>query len=156
MTTFNYEMVKEFLSKYKSAQDVFAGLARRERDKKRISLVNLAEFLRANRVRITINDVIDVFSELERMGLGAIKSSKDGRPVYWEWYVSMKQMLSAVGVRAPETKPVTSKPEPKPRLATVAIYSIHDKEIKIQMPAGLTRDEASKVADFIRNLPIAG
>ncbi len=140
MTQLNEGRLIEIAQKTPTAEEFFTYAAGRERNARDgiTKLTQIREQMRIEGYHPVPQDLLSMFRELERAGVG--KLEKD----YFKWAVPIKTVGSTV-----TAKPAAKVATPSIPLArkNLVIYFDKSREINLQFTANLTKEEIAFVAE---------
>ncbi len=104
----------------------------------------------AGQVHIPISQVRRVFEQLQAQGLGSIiKSSNPKDPDRFKWGFSLKALSDAVKSDIPMAAPADNLG------GTITVtYPIRGRIIHLNVPKSMSKEEADRLADFIRQFGV--
>lgn len=131
--------------------------AQRERERAETSVERTQAILTANGHEVSRGDIVDLYQELEKLNFGKFIIGRRGRSSRFAWTVSIVSVGKAA---AGEPQVIAAAAEPGVAAAEVSETLAHtyhlrrDTPVTIELPTDLTRQEAERLAAFIKTLPM--
>lgn len=170
----NVSMLKKITEEDKAANVVFKSFLDRKRDRRTTDLRQYHGRLAKAGVTLNMHEVVGVFKKLEDAGAGSLILSRGGKPLRFRWDYSLKSIgkvatgtqgnnvirlvtgvkgrRKRVDVQPKAPTPITEKVPSK----IVAIFSLRNgQKIQLTLPGDFNKEDAEKLADFIKDLPDA-
>lgn len=103
-------------------------------------------------------DLVAVFRQLETAGCGAFKAGRKGWPSRFEWAVGLVSVGRAAAGETDQVEEIPDDEKTEEDGATTVRHSFRLRaglHIHFDLPADLNVAEASRLADFIKTLPLS-
>lgn len=147
--------LRDFYQQDRAARPILDHFASRERNWTNSTVDRLQTNLAG---AVSRGEVIAVFRRLEELGCGSFKAGRKGWSSRFEWAFGMVDVgRAAAGEGAePETLSADEKSTEEEESAGVVDHRFQlrrELAIVISLPEDLTKNEASRLADFVRTLP---
>jgi len=131
--------------------------ARRHRNQTETKVDRILSIFWSQGHDISRGQVIDAFRQLEDAGLGQFAAGRHGWPSRFVWSVGM---VSAGRAAAGEPQEIEQIPEEQVEqhlgvdMLSHTFYLRADTPVTFELPVDLTKQEAERIAAFIKTLPI--
>jgi hypothetical protein len=153
----DFKRLRQLYASNPAARHVLDHFASRERNWRSTTVDRIHTNVLAEGADVSRADIIAVFRELEAAGCGSFKAGRKGWVSRFEWAVSF---VSVGRAAAGETEQIEQIPEDERTEEDGAALVRHqfrlraDASVSFDLPANLSSAEASRLADFIKTLPI--
>jgi hypothetical protein len=132
-------------------------IAQRQRNQGETKVERVQHLLLCDGKDVSRGDIIEAFRSLEKLGVGQFVTGRRGWSSRFVWSVGMVSVgRAAAGERSDvEQIPEETGHEEENDSTLSHTYNLRaDVAVTIDLPTDLTRNEAERLASFIRTLPI--
>lgn len=134
--------------------DVFAGY---QRNRRTIKVDNLLWKLRQQSADVSRAEVVKVFKELEDSGFGKYMPGRWEHPSRFEWNANLIEVGKAASgdedVIEPLEAAALGDSSDEPDMVEHLFRLRPDLQVLLELPENLTRNEAARLAEFVKSLP---
>lgn len=153
----NQELISKSARENETSRHIFEELGNRQRDRGMVDLRRLRIRISHKGFKVVTQDYARLFKQLEKAGAGKMIMSKMGNPQRFEFFYSMKEVVTKDLTAL--TEPIPYQPKghvaytnTTPTGKLVAAFPIRGNPMSFELPIDLSRSEAESLADFIRRL----
>ncbi len=151
-------LLKELYRRNPTARLMLEDFARRGRNRAQTTVDSLVFRLTMENPRVNRSDILGVFHELEKIGCGNFIVGRKGHPSRFQWAVGLSSVgKTAIGEEV-ALEPVSE--EERGRIVREAELETYvfplrlNLKVKVDLPIDLSSAEASRLAEFIKTLPL--
>lgn len=145
----------------RSAKAAFDHFAQRQNNSAQTTIDRLQAALRGSGQDVSRRDIVDLFKALDEAGCGDFKIGRRGKPSRFEWSVGLTDVGRSAAGEQIKVEAITQADQSdldddvdSEELVEHRYRLRADLELCIPLPSDLTPSEASRVADFVRTLPL--
>lgn len=151
------QKLKDLYNTHNAARMILDHAARRHRNQAETKVDRILSILWSEGHDISRGQVIDAFKRLEELGAGQFVAGRRGWPSRFVWSVGMVSVGKAAAGEAQEIEQLAeeqAEDEPGGDLLAHTFHLRADLQVALELPPDLTRNEADRLAAFIKTLPI--
>ncbi len=149
----NIEGLKELYGSNKSARAFLDHCAKRTNNQTETKVDRILAILQNEEQDLTRGDIIDLFRKLTELKCGTFVTGRRGWPSRFVWSASMINAGRAATGEAPQIEAGEAE-EVSEAMLTHSFHLRPETKVDFNLPADLTKNEAERLAGFIKTLPI--
>lgn len=153
----NIDGLRDFYKDNSIARSFLDHAAQRERDRAETSVERALTILRAGGVEVSRGEVVNLYQEFEKFGLGKFIVGRRGKPSRFAWSVSIVSVGKAAAGESQTIPTAHDGIDASTEVNETLIHAFHlrpDIKISIELPTDLTCHEANRLAAYIKTLPM--
>lgn len=158
-STPDWERLKQYLARSAVGSAFFRVAAPELTAKRTTTAEDVGDVLQAQGAGFSRLEIIDLFKNLEKAGLGRFTTGRRGQPTRFEWRLTpaeagrtLSQASGGEGQPPAAGAPLAGESPDDDRMHR--FWLRRDREITFELPRDLSTAEAARLADYIRTLPL--